>query len=63
MGTLEPAGVPGESEEINFDNGKIAFKKASYNQKGYLFIQGPSDDEWAASDHWENAASRFKTEG
>lgn len=38
-------------EEINFDSGKIAFKKASYNQKGYLFIQGPSDDEWAASDH------------
>lgn len=38
-------------EEINFDSGKIAFKKASYNQKGYLFTQGPSDDEWAASDH------------
>ena len=40
-----------QPETISFKDGKASFAKGVYNQKGYIFHQGPNDGEWGVSDH------------
>lgn len=40
-----------QSETIAFKDGNASFTKGVYDQKGYIFHQGPNDGEWGASDH------------
>ena len=40
-----------QAETISFKDGKASFVKGVYDQKGYVFHQGPNDGEWGASDH------------
>ena len=36
---------------VAFKDGKADFVKGVYDQKYYVFHQGPNDGEWGASDH------------
>ena len=40
-----------QPETISFKDGRASFVKGFYDQKGYIFHQGPNDGEWGASDH------------
>lgn len=40
-----------KDEAISFVDGTAAFTKGEYEQEGYLFLAGPSSDDWTASDH------------
>lgn len=40
-----------QPETISFKDGKASFAKGVYDQKGYIFHQGPNDGEWGAADH------------
>lgn len=56
-----------QAETISFKDGKADFVKGVYDQKYYVFHQGPNDGEWGASDHsgkysvTVNQFSRFNT--
>lgn len=38
-------------ETIAFADGSANFTKGEYAQEGYLFLQGPAEGSWTASDH------------
>lgn len=40
-----------QPETISFKDGKASFAKGVYNQKGYIFHQGPNDGDWGEADH------------
>ena len=40
-----------QAETISFKDGKASFAKGVYDQKGYVFHQGPNEGEWGAADH------------
>lgn len=40
-----------KDETISFLDGTAAFTKGEYEQEGYLFLAGPSEGDWTASDH------------
>lgn len=40
-----------KDETISFMDGTAAFTRGEYEQEGYLFLAGPSDGDWTASDH------------
>ena len=40
-----------QAETISFSDGRASFVKGVYDQKYYVFHQGPNDGEWGASDH------------
>ena len=56
-----------QAETITFKDGRADFVKGVYDQKYYVFHQGPNDGEWGASDHsgeysvTVNQFSRFNT--
>lgn len=40
-----------KDETISFMDGTAVFTRGEYEQEGYLFLAGPSDGDWTASDH------------
>lgn len=48
-------------ETISFADGSASFTKGEYEQEGYLFIQGPAEGSWTASDHSGNCSITVET--
>lgn len=38
-------------ETVSFADGSATFTRGEYEQEGYLFVQGPAEGSWTASDH------------